>query len=65
MSITGVDDAGEPRAIELDGHPFFVGTAYQPERSALGVLGAAAAPGGPPAGQPHPLVFAFGWALCQ
>ena len=26
---------GEVRAIELDGHPFFVGTLFQPERAAL------------------------------
>ncbi|MEO8635705.1 MAG: CTP synthase [Gemmatimonadales bacterium] len=29
------DDTGEIRAIELDGHPFFVATLFQPERAAL------------------------------
>ena len=46
LAVSGVDDDDEPRAVELAGHPFFIGTAYQPERSAL-------------AGQPHPLVIAF------
>jgi CTP synthase (UTP-ammonia lyase) len=29
------DDEGEIRAVELDGHPFFVATLFQPERAAL------------------------------
>ena len=37
---------GEPRAVELVDHPFFFGTLYQPERSAL-------------AGKNHPLISAF------
>ena len=28
-------DLGDLRAIELDGHPFFVATLWQPERAAL------------------------------
>jgi CTP synthase (UTP-ammonia lyase) len=41
------DDAtGEVRAVELDGHPFFVATLFQPERAAL-------------KGQLAPLVVAF------
>ena len=28
-------EIGEVRAIELEGHPFFVGTLFQPERKAL------------------------------
>ena len=40
------DDAGDLRAVELDGHPFFVGTLFQPERSAL-------------KGKPVPIVNAF------
>jgi CTP synthase (UTP-ammonia lyase) len=41
------DDAtGEVRAVELDGHPFFVATLFQPERAAL-------------KGQSVPLVVAF------
>jgi CTP synthase (UTP-ammonia lyase) len=36
-SLRGVaeDETGELRAIELDGHPFFVATLWQPERAAL------------------------------
>ncbi|CAI6082722.1 CTP synthase C-terminal region-related (seleno)protein [Cohnella sp. JJ-181] len=33
--IAGVDEAGETRIMELDGHPFFFGTLFQPERSAF------------------------------
>lgn len=29
------DDAGDVRGAELEGHPFFVGTLFQPERAAL------------------------------
>lgn len=33
---TGAEDAaGEVRAIELEGHPFFIATLFQPERAAL------------------------------
>ncbi len=46
LRITGLDLNGEPRTFELAGHSFFIGTAYQPERSAL-------------AGEPHPLIDAF------
>ena len=46
LRIVGEDPAGEPRAFELDGHPFFFGTAFQPERSAL-------------ADCDHPLIIAF------
>jgi CTP synthase (UTP-ammonia lyase) len=35
MKITGRDEAGEARAVELDGHPFFICTLFQPERWAL------------------------------
>lgn len=35
LRIAGVDDEGDVRAVELDGHPFYVGTLFQPERSAL------------------------------
>jgi CTP synthase (UTP-ammonia lyase) len=52
MTVSGVDDEGCPRAVELAGHPFFIGTAYQPERSSL-------------AGQPHPLIVAFVGALSE
>jgi CTP synthase (UTP-ammonia lyase) len=40
------DDTGEVRAVELDGHPFFVATLFQPERAAL-------------KGGPTPLVVSF------
>jgi CTP synthase (UTP-ammonia lyase) len=46
LRASGRDGAGEVRAIELDGHPFFVATLFQPERAAL-------------AGRRHPLVSAF------
>jgi CTP synthase (UTP-ammonia lyase) len=36
---TAADATGETRGVELDGHPFFVATLFQPERAALsGVL---------------------------
>jgi CTP synthase (UTP-ammonia lyase) len=35
MRFTGFDAEGAPRAFELAGHPFFVGTLFQPERAAL------------------------------
>jgi CTP synthase (UTP-ammonia lyase) len=40
------DETGEVRAVELDGHPFFVATLFQPERAAL-------------KGEATPLVSAF------
>lgn len=51
LRVAARDAAGEVRAIELDGHPFFVGTLFQPERSAL-------------RGEVHPLITAFVGA-CQ
>lgn len=35
LHVTATDDDGDVRAFELDGHPFFVGTLFQPERAAL------------------------------
>jgi CTP synthase (UTP-ammonia lyase) len=35
MRVAARDAAGEVRAFELAGHPFFLGTLFQPERSAL------------------------------
>lgn len=35
LHFTGFDREGQIRAMELPGHPFFVGTLFQPERSAL------------------------------
>ncbi len=46
LRIVGEDEAGEPRAFELAGHPFFFGTAFQPERAAL-------------ENRDHPLIVAF------
>jgi len=46
LMISGFDVEGDPRCIELTNHPFFIGTAYQPERSALD-------------GNNHPLVNQF------
>jgi len=46
MSICGRDRRGEVRAVELQSHPFFFATLFQPERAAL-------------RGKGHPLVNAF------
>ena len=46
LHAVGHDSAGDLRAIELKGHPFFVATLFQPERAAL-------------KGQMPPLVRAF------
>ncbi|MBC7983056.1 MAG: hypothetical protein H7Y02_04290 [Candidatus Obscuribacterales bacterium] len=35
MKVAARDEEGSVRAIELDGHPFFIATLFQPERSAL------------------------------
>lgn len=35
LRATAEDESGEIRAVELDGHPFFVATLFQPERAAL------------------------------
>jgi len=46
LRFTGFDAAGDVRAAELTGHRFFMGTLFQPERSAL-------------RGERHPLITAF------
>jgi CTP synthase (UTP-ammonia lyase) len=46
LCVSAEDRAGEVRAVELAGHPFFVATLFQPERAAL-------------TGKPPPLVAAF------
>lgn len=46
LQASGHDSAGDLRAVELRGHPFFVATLFQPERAAL-------------AGRVPPLVSAF------
>jgi CTP synthase (UTP-ammonia lyase) len=48
LSVSAVDDQDEIRAVELDGHPFFVATLFQPEMRS-------AAEGSPA----NPLVNAF------
>ncbi len=35
LRITARDEGGQARAFELEPHPFFVGTLFQPERAAL------------------------------
>jgi CTP synthase (UTP-ammonia lyase) len=45
LTIAAVDDHNEIRAVELEGHPFFVATLFQPEMR--------------PPGEPNPLVAAF------
>src|SRR5690606_14298420 len=35
LRICAWDADGDPRGVELDGHPFFVATLFQPERAAL------------------------------
>jgi CTP synthase (UTP-ammonia lyase) len=46
LMISGVDQAGEPRVIELAGHSFFVATLYVPQMQSR-------------PGRPHPLVSAW------
>ena len=46
LHISATDAAGDVRVVELDDHPFFIATLYQPERSAL-------------RGMVHPLVAAY------
>lgn len=46
LRVCAYDGEGRVRAVELDGHPFFVATLFQPERSAL-------------VGRTPPLVTAF------
>jgi CTP synthase (UTP-ammonia lyase) len=46
LRVAARDLDGDVRAVEVDGHPFFVATLYQPERSGL-------------AGHRHPLIVAF------
>jgi CTP synthase (UTP-ammonia lyase) len=46
LRVAARDRDGDVRAVELDGHPFFVATLYQPERAGL-------------ADRRHPLIDAF------
>lgn len=46
LRFTGFDDSGQVRVFELPGHPFFMGTLFQPELQGDGT-------------QPHPIIRAF------
>jgi CTP synthase (UTP-ammonia lyase) len=46
LAITGVDSEGEPRVIELPGHPFFLSTLFVPQARST-------------PDRPHPLISAF------
>jgi CTP synthase (UTP-ammonia lyase) len=46
LRITGFDKSGEARVFDLDGHPFYMGTLFQPERSAFN-------------DRAHPLIVAY------
>ncbi len=46
IRIVGSDAEGAVRAVELSGHPFFVGTLFLPQHNSTNA-------------QPHPLVTAF------
>jgi CTP synthase (UTP-ammonia lyase) len=46
LAISVVDENNEPRAFELNDHPFFIGVGFQPERSGL-------------KNEAHPLITAF------
>ena len=46
LSISGSDQSGEARIVELPSHPFFLGTLFVPQASSA-------------AGNTHPMVLAF------
>jgi CTP synthase (UTP-ammonia lyase) len=46
LKVVGVDDGGQTRVTELPGHPFFIGTLFQPQLSST-------------AARPHPVIQAF------
>jgi len=52
LRFSGFDDAGQVRIAELPGHPFFVGTLFQPELHGDGT-------------QPHPIIVAFAAAALE
>jgi CTP synthase (UTP-ammonia lyase) len=52
MQITGEDDYGEARVIELAHHPFFIGTLFQPELSAFTNVA-------------HPIIMAYLQAIAE
>jgi CTP synthase (UTP-ammonia lyase) len=46
MQITGTDQNGETRMLELPAHPFFLGTLFVPQARSV-------------TGNPHPLILEF------
>lgn len=50
--FSGFDDSGQVRIAELPGHPFFVGTLFQPELNGDGT-------------QPHPIIVALAVAATE
>lgn len=52
LRFTGFDDSGNVRIMELPGHPFFMGTLFQPELQGDGT-------------QPHPIIAALGTAAAH
>lgn len=46
LEVSGTDDAGEARIVELPSHPFFIGTLFVPQANSA-------------IGRPHPIVSAF------
>lgn len=52
LRFSGFDDSGHARIMELPGHPFFMGTLFQPELQGDGT-------------QPHPIIRAFAVAAAE
>jgi CTP synthase (UTP-ammonia lyase) len=52
LRFSGFDDSGQVRIVELPGHPFFMGTLFQPELHGDG-------------SQPHPVIRAFAMAAAE
>ncbi len=52
LQIVGSDDEGIVRAVELDSHPFFVGTLFLPQHRSTPT-------------EPHPLVLSFLEDVCR
>ena len=52
LRVAASDDEGAIRAVELPGHPFFIGTLFLPQHSST-------------AASPHPLISAFVKACCR
>lgn len=46
LIVSGVGEQGEPRIVELEGHPFFVATLFLPQKRSL-------------PDSPHPLLIGF------